>query len=201
MPLAPPVPPKPVAFANAAAFRRWLRQHHATATELLVRLFKVHASHQGLGYAGALDEALCYGWIDGIRRRLDDDSLSVRFTPRKRRSIWSRVNVGHVERLIASGRMEPAGLAAYQARTDDRTGMYSFERQGVELTPAFARKLRANAAAWRQFSGEPPWYQRLATYWVMSAKQETTRDRRLGILIASAAEGLRIPSQRERAAK
>ena len=119
----------PIHFATAAAFRRWLRAHHTTADHLVVRIAKAHALSSGIGYAEALDEALCVGWIDGVRRSLDADAFSIRFTPRRPRSIWSLVNVAHVERLMAAGRMQPAGLAAFAARTPERTGIYSFEQE------------------------------------------------------------------------
>ncbi len=187
---------EPVAFKTPAAFRRWLRANHKSATELIVRIYRVHAAEKGVVYSQALDEALCYGWIDGIRRRLDADSFSIRFTPRKPRSIWSRVNVAHVERLQRAGRMARAGEAAFAARDESRTGIYAFERAAVALAPEFRKELRTNRAAWKCFQQEAPSYRRLATYWVMSAKREETRLRRLKVLIASSAAGLRIPSQR-----
>jgi uncharacterized protein YdeI (YjbR/CyaY-like superfamily) len=143
-------------------------------------------------YAQALDEALCFGWIDGVRRRVDADSFSVRFTPRKPRSIWSRVNIGHVERLTKSGRMRKPGLAAFEARTAERTGVYSFERQAT-LAPAYARIFRANAAGWAYYQSQPPWYRRTTTHWIMSAKREDTREKRLASLIACSARGTTIP--------
>jgi uncharacterized protein YdeI (YjbR/CyaY-like superfamily) len=194
-PAAPTAPtaPAPRAFHSQAAFRAWLARHHAKTPELLVRLFKTSAAHRGLTYAQALDEALCHGWIDGVRQRWDAESFTIRFTPRKPRSIWSRVNVAHVERLIAAGRMAQAGLAAYGKRDEKRTGIYTFERQAMELAPEYARAFRANAAAWAFFQGEAPWYRRTCTYWVMSAKKEETRDRRIAQLIACSARRQRIP--------
>jgi uncharacterized protein YdeI (YjbR/CyaY-like superfamily) len=190
---AGPAAPSPTTFRSPAAFRAWLAQHHASAPELLVRLFKTHATHRGLTYPQALDEALCYGWIDGVRRSFDTDSFTVRFTPRKRRSTWSRVNVAHVERLIAAGRMAKPGLAAYAARVEERTGLYSFERQAMTLDPTYARAFRANAEAWAFFQAQPPGYRRITTHWVMSAKQEATREKRLAELIACSARRTRIP--------
>src|ERR1039457_2130825 len=128
--------PVPAVFQTPAAFRAWLRTHHKTAVELVVRVHKTGADRPGLRYTDALDEALCYGWIDGVRRRHDTESFTVRFTPRKPRSIWSRVNVAHAERLQRSGRMTKAGLAAFAAREAERTGVYSFERDAATLTPA-----------------------------------------------------------------
>ena len=180
-----------VSFPVAAAFRAWLQRNHAGATHLVVRLFKTHAAGQGLTYGPALDEALCYGWIDGVRRRLDDDSFSIRFTPRKPRSIWSMVNVAHVERLTAAGRMKPAGLAAFALRDARRTGIYSFEQEAAELAPEYRKRFRARRAAWAWFEAEAPWYRRKVIHWVMSAKQESTRLSRLERLIAASAGKIR----------
>ncbi len=185
--------PAPRAFRSQAAFRAWLAAHHAKTPELLVRLFKTAAAHRGLTYSQALDEALCHGWIDGVRRRWDAESFTIRFTPRKPRSIWSRVNVAHVERLKAAGRLAPAGLAAYAAREEERTGLYSFERGAMSLAPAYARAFRARARAWAFFQSQAPWYRRSCSYWVMSAKKEETRVKRLGQLIACSSKRQWIP--------
>jgi uncharacterized protein YdeI (YjbR/CyaY-like superfamily) len=184
--------PDPTHFKTAAAFRAWLQKHHRGANALILRIAKRHAGKSGITYAQALDEALCYGWIDGVRRSLDADSFSVRFSPRKPHSIWSRVNVRHAERLIDAGRMTTAGLAVFEAREEDRTGIYSFERQSAKLTPAYRRRFAASKAAWAYFQREAPWYRRTASYWVMSAKREETRLRRLETLIACSAGGARI---------
>jgi uncharacterized protein YdeI (YjbR/CyaY-like superfamily) len=189
--MAPPAPLK--SFRSPAAFRAWLARHHGTAAELLLRCYKVAAAHRGVTYAQALDEALCYGWIDGVRRSVDDVSFSVRFTPRKPRSTWSRVNVAHVKRLLQAGRMAQSGLAAFEAREEERTGVYSFERKAMQLSPAYAKRLRADRAAWAYFEEEAPWYRRTTVYFVMSAKKEETRIRRLEMLIACSRRGVRIP--------
>lgn len=181
-----------MSFRTPAAFRAWLTRNHATATELVLRCFKTHAAEQGVTYSQALDEALCFGWIDGVRRRVDDDSFSVRFTPRKLRSIWSRVNIAHVERLTKAGRMKKPGLTAFEARTEGCTGVYSFERQAM-LAPAYARIFRAHPAAWPYYQSQAPWYRRTTTHWIMSAKREETRAKRLAILIACSARGTTIP--------
>jgi len=183
----------PKAFRTPAAFRAWLERHHATATELEVRLFKVHAARRGITYAQALDEALCFGWIDGVTHSLDEDSYRQRFTPRKPRSTWSRRNVEHVERLMKAGRMAPPGLAAYAARDEQRTGIYSFEQERPELAPAYLKAFRANAAAWTRYEQQAPGYRRMTAHWVMSAKKEETRARRLAILIDCSARGRKIP--------
>lgn len=183
-------------FRTPAVFRAWLRKHHQSETAIVLRLAKRHAAASGIGYAAALDEALCYGWIDGIRRALDADSFSVRFTPRKPRSIWSKVNVAHMERLIAAKRVAKAGLEAYDARTAGRTGVYAFEQPAPALSPAYRTRFQKRRGAWQFFQGEAPWYQRTSSHWVMSAKREATRLRRLAVLIDCSAEGLRIPPRR-----
>ncbi len=184
----------PRSFRNAAAFRAWLNRNYAAARELIVRLQRVHAANRGMTYAEALDEALCYGWIDGVRRPLDGDTFSIRFSPRKARSTWSLVNVRHAKRLIAEGRMMPPGLAAFKARDEKRTGVYSFEQPVNEFPPALEKTFRAHAAAWNYFDSRPPWYRRTSTYWVMSAKQEATRERRLSLLIDCSAGNVPIPA-------
>ena len=188
----------PRAYPSPAAFRQWLVRNHATATELVVRLFKLHAADQGMGYSDALDEALCFGWIDGVRHAVDEISFSVRFTPRKTRSIWSRVNVKRVEALIAAGRIQPAGLVAFSARDQARTGVYSFERSAAVLPPPFAGALRGNKAAKAWFAAQPSGYRRTCIHWVMSAKREETRRRRLTTLITCSAAHLAVPPLRRR---
>jgi uncharacterized protein YdeI (YjbR/CyaY-like superfamily) len=183
----------PRGFRNAAAFRAWLQKHHATACEIVVRLRRVHAADRGITYPEALDEALCHGWIDGVRRPFDADSFTVRFSPRRPRSTWSLVNVRHARRLIAAGRMTGAGLAAFQARDDKRTGVYSFEQRITELTPADRKTFQAHAPAWAYFQSRPPWYRRTSTHWVMSATRDKTRAKRLSTLIDCSARGVPIP--------
>jgi uncharacterized protein YdeI (YjbR/CyaY-like superfamily) len=144
----------------------------------------------------SVDQALCFGWIDGVRKRVDDERYMIRFTPRKRSSTWSRVNVARVAELTEAGLMHPAGLAAFAARTEE--GTYSYEqREAAAFDPEREARLRADAAAWAWFSAQPPWYRRTATHWVMSAKREETRDRRLARLIADSAAGRTVgPLQR-----
>ena len=178
---------KPVTFTTASSFRKWLRTNHQKATELLISITKAGASKPGISYAEALDEALCYGWIDGVRRRIDDEHFSIRFSPRKPKSIWSRINVAHVARLNAAGRMTKAGLAAFAAREEARTGVYSFEKPPAELPASYARAFRADKAAWEWFQAQAPWYRRTTIHWVVGAKREETRERRLAQLIASSA--------------
>jgi uncharacterized protein YdeI (YjbR/CyaY-like superfamily) len=179
-------------FATAADFRRWLEQHHTTAKEVQIGFYKKSAGKPGMVYKEALDEALCFGWIDGIVRSLDAERYTQRFTPRKPGSIWSNINVGHIQRLIAAGKMRPAGLAAFAARTAQKTGIYSFEQPAKTLPPAFAKKFRAHAKAWTFFSAQPPGYRRLMIHKIVSPKQAATRERWLERVIAASAAGRRI---------
>ncbi len=159
---------------------------------MVLRLMRKHAAAPGVSYAEALDEALCYGWIDGVRRAYDADSFTVRFTRRRERSIWSNVNIAHVKRLTETGRMMPPGLAAFEARSPERQSVYSFGREQTALASSFAARLRANKKANAFFQSQPPGVRRSSVHWVMSAKQEVTRDKRLSQLIADSAQGLRI---------
>jgi uncharacterized protein YdeI (YjbR/CyaY-like superfamily) len=145
-----------------------------------------------MSWSEAVDQALCFGWIDGRANGIDEDRYMQRFTPRKPGSNWSTVNVAKVAKLRESGLMRPAGLAAFDRRKDDKTGVYSFERENAVLPPEFEQRLRANAAAAEYFAGKPPWYRRTATHWVISAKREDTRRRRLAQLIEDSANGVDI---------
>lgn len=173
-------------FASQRKFRAWLEQHHRTTTELLARCYKTHATDKGLTYRQALDEALCFGWIDGVRRAVDDESFSTRFTPRKPKSKWSAVNIKRATELQAEGRMHPAGEAAFAARAAT-SKRYSYESRPAQLDAASLKKLRANRGAWAFFQAQPPGYQRTSTFWIMEAKREETRARRLAELIARSA--------------
>jgi uncharacterized protein YdeI (YjbR/CyaY-like superfamily) len=184
----------PAEFRSPGSFHSWLAKNHANTPELIVRIYRNHAADKGITYAQALDEALCFGWIDGIRRSFDKDSFATRFSPRRPRSIWSLVNVTHAQRLIKEGRMAGPGLVAFQARDRRRTGVYSFEQRPSELSATLGRKFRAEKKAWEFFQGQAPWYRRTSTYWVMSAKREETREKRLGILIACSGRGQPIPA-------
>jgi uncharacterized protein YdeI (YjbR/CyaY-like superfamily) len=183
---------KPKFFATPAAFRRWLEANHASKTELWVGLWKKDSGKTGLTYEEAVDEALCYGWIDGLARSHDERAYKQRFTPRKRTSVWSAINLAKVARLKAAGRMAPPGLEAFEKRDPNRAGLYSFENRDVKLSPAFEKRFRASRKAWSFFAAQPPGYRRLMAFWVMSAKREETRTRRLAQLIARSAAGERI---------
>ncbi len=182
----------PVDFASGAHFRRWLERKHAEEREVLLRLRKVGASLSLITYAEALDQALCFGWIDGVRRAHDADSFTTRFTPRKPRSVWSKVNVAHMARLEKLGWVHPAGQAAFARREAKLTGIYSFENRPRRLPRACEKAFREDAGAWAFFAAQPPGYRRVAVHWVMAAKQEATRQRRLARLIASSGAGKRM---------
>lgn len=179
-------------FKSAAAFRTWLEQHHATERELFVGFYKKASGRAGLTYAEAVDEALCFGWIDGVKRRVDEFSYQHRFTPRTAKSIWSRINIQHAERLIKTGRMTPAGRKASAARDPKRSEVYSFENAPRQLPPAGERRFRADRTAWDFFQRQPPGYRRVATFWVVSAKKTETQTRRLEQLIADSRAGRRL---------
>ena len=188
-----PAIPRAEAFASAGALRSWLARNHATASELVVRCYKVHAGEKGIGYAEALEEALCFGWIDGVRRSLDAESFSVRLTPRRPKSVWSAVNVRKAAELEAAGRMHPAGRAAFAARVEPSARRYSFEAKPTALDPAFARALDGNREARDFFMAQPPGYRRTSIFWVMEARREGTRARRFATLLECSARGVRIP--------
>jgi uncharacterized protein YdeI (YjbR/CyaY-like superfamily) len=194
---------EPIYFASPAEFRAWLEQHHESETEVWVGMWKKATGKQGLNWAQAVDEALCFGWIDGVMRRVDDERHVQRFTPRKPSSNWSAVNIANVERLRAEGRMRPAGEAAFARRRDDKTAVYSHEqRKSPAFEPDAEAQFRADAAAWAYWSARPPSYRRQATWWVISAKRPETRARRLATLIADCAAGrtikpLTLPRRRE----
>jgi len=179
-------------FASAEEFREWLAKHHATSAELWVGLYKKSAKQKGATYGEALDEALCYGWIDGVRQSIDGSSYKIRFTPRRPGSIWSLLNVRHVARLKKLGRMAAPGLAAFAARRRERTGVYAFEQQRPGLSAKHKKLFRSRRRAWAFFSGQARSYQRTAGYWVSSAKHEETQLRRLAALIEDSERGRRI---------
>lgn len=184
---------KPTFFATPADFRRWLSKNHRSAEELWVGFHKKGTGRLSITWPESVDEALCVGWIDGIRKSVNADSYMIRFTPRRRGSIWSNVNIKRAGDLIAGKRMKPAGVAAFEARTPEKSGVYLFEqRESPELGADAKAAFKANAKAWKFFTGQPPGYQRLATWWVVSAKREETKSRRLATLIGDSAAGRRI---------
>ena len=189
---------EPIFFASPEEFYAWLEEHHETEGEVYVGYHKKHTGKPSMSWSEAVDQALCFGWIDGRLNRIDDERHMQRFTPRRPGSNWSKVNVEKVARLKEAGLMRPAGLAAFERRSDDRTGVYSFERgESAALPPEYERRLRASPAAADYFDRKPPWYRRTATHWVMSAKREETRERRLAQLIEDSANGLDIKPLRQ----
>ena len=181
---------KPKFFATPAAFRVWLEAHHETEKELLVGFYKKESGKPSITWPESVDEALCFGWIDGVRRSHDDEAYTIRFTPRKPTSVWSAINVAKVEALKKSGKMRAAGLVAYAARTAEKTGVYSFERnEAAVLPPEQERRLRKNRKAAAFFDAQPPWYRRTSIHWVISAKREETRERRFAELLAESEAG------------
>jgi len=183
---------KPKFFATPERFREWLEKNHASVNELLIGFHKKSSGKKSITYTEALDEALCFGWIDGVKRGLNETSYTQRFTPRRARSIWSLVNVKHVERLKKDGRMHAAGLAAYEQRDPKRTGIYAFENAPRELSAEYEKEFRKIKGAWEYFQTYPPYLKKTVSFWVMSAKKEETRSARLQRLIESSARGERI---------
>jgi len=180
-------------FASGAEFGRWLEKHHSAKTELWVGFHKKHTTRPSLTWPESVDEALCRGWIDGIRKRVDKARYTIRFTPRKPGSIWSAVNIRRAEELITQGRMRPRGLEAFRARREDRARVYSYEQGGPKLGAAHVRRFKSRPKAWTFFRTRSDAYRRTASWWVVSAKREETRDKRLGVLIACSEREEPIP--------
>ena len=179
-------------FGSSADFRKWLEENHAAATDLLMGLSKKSSGKASITYPEARDEALCFGWIDGVRKRVSAEAYSIRLTPRKAKSQWSMVNIKRVRQLSAAGRMHPSGLKAFQG-AEQQTRKYSYEqRQEACLSNEQERRFRAHASAWVFFKAQPPGYRKTATFWIVSAKREPTRQRRLDLLITASAQARRI---------
>jgi uncharacterized protein YdeI (YjbR/CyaY-like superfamily) len=185
---------EPRFFASPAEFRAWLEANHDQRRELLVGFYKKGSGRPSMTWSESVDEALCFGWIDGVRRSLDAERYTIRFTPRKPASIWSNVNIAKVEMLLNEDRMRPAGLAAWERRDPEKSGIYAFERQTpAEFDAELERRFRRERGAWTFFQKQPPGYRRLATHYVTSAKRPETRERRLTVLIEHSAKGERLP--------
>jgi uncharacterized protein YdeI (YjbR/CyaY-like superfamily) len=184
---------KPRFFRTPSQFRRWLETHHDTATELVVGFYKVGSGKPSITWPESVDEALCFGWIDGIRRSLDESAYTIRFTPRRPKSTWSAVNIRRAEALIRDRRMTRAGRTAFQKRDPAASGRYSFENRPRTLAPDYLERFKANEHAWAFFQAQAPWYRRTAIFWIMEAKREDTRQRRLGRLIDDSAHARTIP--------
>lgn len=177
------MPPKPIFFPTPADFRAWLEAHHDKFRDLLVGFYKRDSGKPSITWPESVQVALCFGWIDGIRKSIDETSYTIRFTPRKPTSTWSSININLVRKLTKQGLMHPAGLKAFAARDEKNSAIYSYERKNAEFTREQARQFRANKTAWEFFRSQAPWYQRVTTYWVISAKKEETKLRRLSGLI------------------
>ena len=186
------MPQQPTYFATEADFRRWLEANHKTTPELLVGFWKKGTGKPSIDWPQARDQALCFGWIDGLRKSLGDEAYTIRFTPRRKGSIWSRVNVERYEALTADGQMTPAGEAAYE-RDKHRSGLYSYEKPLASLTADEEKQFRSDKPAWADWENRPPGYRKQVLGWVTGARKPETRAKRLGELIAVSAEGRRLP--------
>ena len=178
-------------FNTSAEFREWLENNHDRVAELWLGFYNKRSDKQGITYREALDEALCFGWIDGVRKNIDDTSYKQRFTPRKAKSYWSAVNIRRASELAMLSRMAPSGVKAFEQRGKD-SGKYSFESRPKKLPTAYERQFKANPVAWKFFKAQAPWYQRTSSFWIVSAKQEKTRQRRLATLIGDSEKGHRL---------
>jgi uncharacterized protein YdeI (YjbR/CyaY-like superfamily) len=183
-----------VYFEGPAELGKWLEKHHASEAELWVGYYKKDSGRPSLTWAESVDEALCRGWIDGIRKSIDDRRYTIRFTPRKPGSVWSAINIRRAEELIAAGRMRPRGLEAFRARREDRARIYSYEQAGPKLGAGHQRRFKADPKAWKFFRTRTDWYRRTASWWVVSAKKEETREKRLAVLITCSREERPIPA-------
>ena len=183
---------EPTFFKTSGHLRRWLEKNHGSATELWVGMYKKASGKIGITYKEALDEALCFGWIDGVRKSVDAEAYVQRFTPRRANSYWSAVNTTRAKELIGAGRMHDAGLAVFERRDTSKTARYSFEREHAKLDAPAEKQFRANTKAWQFFQSQPPGYRRVALHWVTSAKRPETRQRRLETLIRDSGRGRRI---------
>jgi uncharacterized protein YdeI (YjbR/CyaY-like superfamily) len=183
---------KPTFFKSPSDLRKWFEKHHSKEQELWVGYYKKDSGKPSITWPESVDEALCFGWIDGIRKSVDDISYTIRFTPRRARSTWSAVNIKRAGELTNQGRMMPLGLKAFEAREEYRSGIYSYEQRSPELPDPYRRLLKKNKAAWNFFKGQSPSYRKTANWWVLSAKKEETRLKRLDKLIDLSAQGLTI---------
>ena len=182
----------PTYFPSDADFRRWLAANHQTSPELLVGFWKKSTGKPSIDWPQARDQALCFGWIDGVRRSLGDEAYTIRFTPRRKGSIWSKVNVARYEALTADGQMTPEGVWAYE-ENKHKSGLYSYENEQKELAVAELKLLRANKQAWKDWQGRPPGYRKVVLHWITGAKRPETRAKRLATLIDVSAKGERLP--------
>ena len=183
---------EPVFFKDQKAMFAWFKKNHKKEMEVLVGFYKKGTGKPSVTWPESVDVALCYGWIDGVRKGVDEETYTIRFTPRKAGSIWSAINIAKIQKLTDEGQMRPEGLAAFAKKTEKKSLIYSYEQKGLELTPEYEQQFKANAAAWHGFMEFPPSYRKTAGHWVMSARQEATRQKRLETLMADSAAGQRI---------
>jgi uncharacterized protein YdeI (YjbR/CyaY-like superfamily) len=183
---------KPKFFRTAGNFRTWLEKNHSTATELRVGFYKKNSGKPSITWAESVDQALCFGWIDGVRKSIDETSYQIRFTPRRRGSIWSAINIKRAEELVRQKQMRPRGLKAFAARIENKSGIYSYEQRSTELNEPYARLLKKNKAAWNFFRKQPPSYRKMICWWIISAKKEETRMARLAKLTSESAKEKRL---------
>ncbi len=179
----------PLFFTSAGEFRKWLKKNHKKETELIVGYYKVNSGKPSMTWPQSVDQALCFGWIDGVRKSIDEDRYQIRFTPRKPGSIWSAVNIKKIETLTQQGLMMPAGIAIFQKRTENKSRVYSFENDEAEFSPKLEKQFKSNKAAWKYFQALAPSYRKISKNWVMDAKQETTQLKRMNQLIEASASG------------
>ncbi len=182
----------PIFFPTQSDFRQWLEQNHVQESELLVGFYKVDSIKPSLTWSESVDQALCFGWIDGVRKSIDSESYCIRFTPRKPKSNWSAVNIKKIEELTAKGLMKPAGIAAFEKRSEDKSRIYAYENKPTEFPVEFEKLFRANQKAWEFFEEQPNGYKRTIMYWVLSAKQESTKLSRLGKLLEACENLIRL---------
>jgi uncharacterized protein YdeI (YjbR/CyaY-like superfamily) len=186
------MPTKPKFFSTPSDFRKWLEKNHASARELWVGFYRRDSGKPSITWPESVDEALCFGWIDGIRKRVDEISYQIRFTPRRRGSIWSAINIKRAKELKKEKRMRPAGLKAFAAKIENKSGIYSYEQHPAELPAAYAKLMKKNKAAWDFFQAQPPGYRKMMSWYIVSAKKEETRMQRLNKAIAASAKGKRV---------
>jgi len=182
----------PTFFPTQEKFRAWLEKHHQKETELLVGFYKVNSKKPSMSWSESVDQALCFGWIDGVRRSIDEESYSIRFTPRKKSSIWSSINIKKIEELTKAGLMKEAGIKAFELRSEEKSRIYSHEKEPSVFDPEFEKKFKANKPAWKFFNKQAPSYKKVMTHWIMTAKQEKTRLSRLEKTINISAEQKRM---------
>jgi uncharacterized protein YdeI (YjbR/CyaY-like superfamily) len=183
---------KPKFFQTSTDFRTWLEKNHETATDLWVGFFKKNSGKPSITWPESVDQALCFGWIDGIRKRIDEMSYQIRFTPRRNGSIWSAINIKRAEELVRQKQMRPGGLKAFAARIENKSGIYSYEQRSTELSEPYTTLLKKNKAASNFFENQPPSYRKMIGWWIISAKKEETRMTRLAKLISESAKGKRL---------